>query len=217
MIWRKNQQPEYRYFLCGPTWANAMIIERLSQEHRNISKLLAILERELEIFDVGESPDYEVIRSIISYFEVYTEIYHHRQEDLVFSKLAIRDPAAAKRIGNLVREHSSGTDRLCKVAKAIDLVLADEEILRESVDAVVREFITQERRHMAMEDQEFFPAALKALKPQDWDDIAAAVDSHRDPLFSDVTEDRFNQVREYILRLEQDAEAERSRRGPRSN
>ena len=30
-----------------------MIIERLSQEHRNIEKLLAILERELEVFDRG--------------------------------------------------------------------------------------------------------------------------------------------------------------------
>ena len=194
-----------------------MVIERLSQEHRNIRKLLAILERELEIFDVGESPDYEVIRSIISYFEVYTEIYHHPQEDLVFAKLAIRDPATAKRIGNLAREHRKGTDRLRKVAEAIDLVLADEEILRQKVDAIVREFITHERRHMTMEDQEFFPAALKALKPQDWDDIAAAVDSHRDPLFSDVTEDRFGQVREYILRLEEDAEADRSKRNPRAN
>ena len=194
-----------------------MVIERLSQEHRNIAKLLAILERELEIFDVGESPDYEVIRSIISYFEIYTAIYHHPQEDLVFAKLKIRDPAAAKRIGNLAREHRIGADRLRKVAEAIDLVLSDEEILREKVDAIVREFITHERRHLTMEDQEFFPAALKALKPQDWDDIAAAVDSHRDPLFSDVTEDRFGQVREYILRLEEEAEAERAARSPRSN
>jgi hypothetical protein len=33
-----------------------MIIERLSQEHRNIEKLLAILERELEVFDRGAVP-----------------------------------------------------------------------------------------------------------------------------------------------------------------
>ena len=33
-----------------------MIIERLSREHRNIEKLLAILERELEIFDRGDRP-----------------------------------------------------------------------------------------------------------------------------------------------------------------
>ena len=36
-----------------------MIIERLSQEHRNIERLLAVLERELEVFDRGDRPDYE--------------------------------------------------------------------------------------------------------------------------------------------------------------
>ena len=51
-----------------------MIIERLSQEHRNVEKLLAILERELEVFDRGDLPDYEVIGAIISYFEVYPEV-----------------------------------------------------------------------------------------------------------------------------------------------
>ena len=33
-----------------------MIIERLSREHRNIEKLLAVLEREIEIFDRGTAP-----------------------------------------------------------------------------------------------------------------------------------------------------------------
>jgi hypothetical protein len=65
-----------------------MIIERLSQEHRNIEKLLAILERELEVFDRGDRPDYEVIRAVISYFELYPEVYHHPQEDVVFAKFA---------------------------------------------------------------------------------------------------------------------------------
>jgi hemerythrin-like domain-containing protein len=63
------------------SWSAAMIIERLSQEHRNIEKLLAVLERELEVFDQGDRPDYEVIRAVISYFEVYPEVYHHPQED----------------------------------------------------------------------------------------------------------------------------------------
>ena len=58
-----------------------MIIERLSREHRNIEKLLAILERELEIFDRGDRPDYEVIHAIICYFKVYPAVYHHPQED----------------------------------------------------------------------------------------------------------------------------------------
>jgi len=82
-----------------------MIIERLSREHRNIETLLAVLERELEIFDRGDRPDYKVIRAIISYFELYPELYHHPLEDLVFAKLKLRDPAAAAKVGNLTLEH----------------------------------------------------------------------------------------------------------------
>jgi hemerythrin-like domain-containing protein len=186
-----------------------MIIERLSQEHRNIERLLAILERELEVFDRGGRPDYEVIRAILSYFEVYPEVYHHPQEDLVFAKLRMRDPAAAAKVGDLAREHQKGAESLRRVADVIDNVLADRELLREDVDAIVRDFVERERRHMMMEDRDFFPAAVKALKPQDWTEIASAVSSRKDPLFSDAAEERFDMVRAHIQRLEQEAEDER--------
>ena len=187
-----------------------MIIERLSREHRNIERLLGVLEHELEIFDRGDRPDYEVVRAIISYFEVYPEVYHHPQEDLVLAKLRIRDPAAAARIGNLAAEHQKGADRLRRVAHAVDNVLADQEIPRQNVDAIIRDFIQRERHHIMMEDHEFFPAALKALQPRDWAEIASAMTDHRDPLFSDAAEERFDSLRAHILQLEQEAEIERS-------
>ena len=187
-----------------------MIIERLSQEHRNIEKLLAVLERELEIFDRGDRPDYEVIHAIISYFKVYPKFYHHPQEDLVFAKLRIRDPAAAAKVGELAREHQKGAERLRRVAKAVDSVLADRELLRQNVDTIVRDFIEHERHHIATEDRDFFPAALKTLTPQDWAEIASALTGHKDPLFSDVTEEKFDTLRTHILRLEQEAEDERT-------
>jgi hemerythrin-like domain-containing protein len=186
-----------------------MIIERLCREHRNIEMLLAVLERELEIFDRGGRPDYEVIRAIISYFELYPEIYHHPQEDLVFAKLKNRDPAAAAKVGNLAFEHQKGAERLSRVAQAVDSVLADREILRQNVDNIVRDFIEHERRHILMEDRDFFPAALKALEPQDWMEIASACTSHEDPLFSEAAEETFDALRARILQLEQEAEAER--------
>jgi hemerythrin-like domain-containing protein len=170
----------------------------------------AVLEHELEIFDRGDRPDYEVIRAIISYFEVYPEVYHHPQEDLVFAKLRIRDPAAAAKVRNLAQEHQKGAERLRGVAQAVDSVLADRELLRQNVDKIVRDFIEHERRHIMMEDRDFFPAALKALEPQDWTEIASALTSRKDPLFSDVVEERFDGLRAHIVRLEQEAEAERN-------
>ncbi|MFO1112230.1 MAG: hemerythrin domain-containing protein [Bradyrhizobium sp.] len=186
-----------------------MIIERLSGEHRNIERLLAILERELEVFGRGDRPDYEVIRAILSYFEVYPEVYHHPQEDLVFARLKTRDPAAAAKVGDLAGEHRKGAESLRRVVQVVDNVLAGQEILRQDVEAIIRGFVEHERRHMKMEDRDFFPAAVKALRPQDWKEIASAVTSRKDPLFSDAAEERFEMVRAHIQRLEQEAEEER--------
>lgn len=186
-----------------------MIIELLNQEHRNIERLLAVLEHELDIFDRSGRPDYEVIRAIIAYFEVYTEMYHHAQEDRVFAKLKIRDPAAAAKIGDLAHEHRQGAERLRRVANAVDGVLADREVLRQDVDRIVRDFLQHERHHIRMEDRDFFPAALNALQPHDWIEIASALSPHKDPLFSDATEARFDALRTHILQLEREAEAER--------
>jgi hemerythrin-like domain-containing protein len=186
-----------------------MIVELLTREHRNIERLLTVLEHELDIFDRAERPDYEVIRTIIAYFKVYTEMYHHPQEDLVFAKLKLRDPAAAAKIGDLAREHQKGAERLRRVARAVEGVLADRELLRRDVDTIVREFLEHERRHIAMEDRDFFPAAVKALTPHDWTEIASAVSRHKDPLFSDATKARFDALRGHILQLEREAEADR--------
>jgi hemerythrin-like domain-containing protein len=187
-----------------------MIIEHLTQEHRNIEKLLLVLEQELNVFDRGERPDYEVIWAVIGYFQVYPELYHHPQEDLVFQKLKAREPAAAAKIGDLTAEHQSGASRLRRTAKAIETVLLDQEVPRQGVESIVRDFILHQRQHIAMEESEFFPAAVKALKPQDWAEIGSAVLTGQDPLFSETVEKRFEIVRKHILQLEQDAEAQRA-------
>lgn len=192
-----------------------MIVELLIGEHRNIERLLAVLEHELEVFDSGDRPDYEVIRAIISYFQVYPKEYHHPQEDLVFARLKLRDPAAAAKIGDLAGEHAKLARHLQRAAEAVDAVLSDREVLRETVDTISRDFIEQERRHMSMEDRYFFPAAASALQAQDWIEIASAVNRREDPLFSEVAEQRFDAVRAHILQVEQESEAERTARSAR--
>jgi hemerythrin-like domain-containing protein len=99
---------------------------------------------------------------------------------------------------------------LRRVAQAVDSVLADRELLRQAVEDVIRDFIEQERRHIAMEERDFFPAAVKALEPQDWMEITSRLTDQPDPLFSEVVEERFDAVRRHIIQLEQEAEAERS-------
>jgi hemerythrin-like domain-containing protein len=72
----------------------AYMIEVLRQEHRNIESLLGVLERELNVFDRGERPDYEVVLAVIDYFKDYPDSCHHPKEDMILEKLRARDPVA---------------------------------------------------------------------------------------------------------------------------
>ena len=56
------------------------IVDILLEEHQNIEKLLLVLEHELEIFDSSGRPDYEILQTIIQYFQDYPESCHHPYE-----------------------------------------------------------------------------------------------------------------------------------------
>jgi hemerythrin-like domain-containing protein len=184
-------------------------IQVLRQEHRNIESLLCVLERELSVFDRGERPDYEIILAVIDYFKDYPDSCHHPKEDMIVEKLKARDPVAAATCGDLEAEHQEGTKRLRRVAQAVERVLSDQDLLRQNVDNIIRDFINHERQHMAMEERIVFPAALNALRPQDWADIALKLADRYDPFYQPGFEEKFNRLRRNILKMEEEAEAER--------
>jgi hemerythrin-like domain-containing protein len=184
------------------------LLEILREEHRNIETLLRVLERELEIFDCTERPDYEVVQAVIGYFEDYPDCCHHPKEDVVFAKLKARDPAAAASVGDLEAEHRKGADRLRKVARVVESVLGEREVLRQTVHDIVREFIEKERRHMEMEERVLFPAVAKALSPEDWAEINARL--RNDPSLNRASEEEFNALRQRILEWEQESAAARN-------
>ena len=185
------------------------MIEILRQEHRNIESLLRVLERELSVFDRGERPLYEVVLAVIDYFEDYPDTCRHPKENMIVEKLRARDPVAAATIGDLEAEHQAGTKRLRQVAQAVERVLSDQDLVRENVANIVRDFIDHERQHVAMEERVVFPAALNALQPQDWADIALKLADRYDTFNQLGFEEKFNKARRSILEMEDEAQAER--------
>jgi hemerythrin-like domain-containing protein len=85
-----------------------------------------------------------------------------------------------------------------------------QDVVPCTISDIIRDFIIQERRHIMMEERDFFPAAIKAMQPEDWAEIAARLTDQKDPLFSQNVEESFHEVRRRILLLEQEAEAQRA-------
>jgi hemerythrin-like domain-containing protein len=186
------------------------IIQGLRQEHRNIESLLRVLERELSVFDRGERPDYEVVLAVIDYFKDYPDSCHHPKEDMIIEKLKARDPGAAATVGDLEAQHQEGARRLRRVAQAVERVLSDQDLLRQTVHDIIADFVKQERQHMDMEERVVFPTALNALRPEDWADIALKWADRYDPFYQSGFEQKFNMLRRNILEMEAEAEAERA-------
>jgi hemerythrin-like domain-containing protein len=185
------------------------IIEILRQEHRNIEKLLRVMEQELRVFDRGERPDYEVFGAVIEFFKRYPDTCHHPKEDIIYEKFKARAPDRAAIVPDLEAEHRDGAARLRRVAQAIDAVLNDQELLRDDVDRIVRDFIENERKHIALEDEVVFPAILDALQPADWADIAMTLADRYGPPSEADFEEQFSTARRNILGLEEAAAARR--------
>jgi hemerythrin-like domain-containing protein len=185
------------------------IIQILLEEHRNIDKLLLVLEHELEVFDRSEEPDYEILQAVIQYFQDYPESCHHPKEDMVFEKLKVRDSAAANSIGDVEAEHQVETKRLRRLVEAVEEILAGREFLRQTFHDVVHDFIEHQRQHMDKEERLLFPAAVQGLRPDDWAELDARLNDRKDPLFNGVIETKFQALQRTILRWQRETETGR--------
>jgi len=187
------------------------LIEALREEHRNIEKLLGVLEQELGVFDRTERPDYETLQAVIDYFAEYPAHCHHPKEDVIVEVLKARDPGAAAAIGDIETDHRQEEERLRRLAHTLENVRTGGELPRQAVDDVVREFIAHERRHIEAEERALFPAALAALQAEDWARIDARMGDERDPLFSRTIEQKFRSLAQKILQWEQENEDDRQK------
>lgn len=173
-------------------------MDALRSEHRTMSHLLTMLERQIELFEETQHPDYDLIKEIIDYFLTYPDLCHHPKEDLILSRLRKRDPEAADRVGALDEEHDDLSDQLRDFSHAVVNILLDLEVPRDTFVKLARDFIDRERKHMANEERVFFPAALEGLTDEDWSEIDSAMDRFKDPLAGGDAGIRFGEIRRYL-------------------
>ncbi len=175
-----------------------------------MEELLLVIEGELSTFDRQERPDYELLQAVIAYFRNFPDCSHHPKEDMIFEKLAARSPAAAKSVGDLEAEHRDEAMRLRRVEDMVHTILLDHEIMpRQVFDDAVRDFIAQERSHIGMEERLLFPAAVKALRAEDWAEIESRWNDTKASLFNIGMVEKCHSLRDRALQWAREAKGNR--------
>ncbi len=181
------------------------VMTQLREEHRNIVKLLETLERQIALFDTAEDLDYEVLEAIADYFASFPERSHHPKEDLIYRKMCARAPALAKTVTDLEAEHVKIAALARHFREAVQNVLQEVEVSRSAFEEVANHFVRDQRRHLEMEEEQFFPMTLKTLTPEDWAEIDRQVTRDEDPLFGSAVAHKFEALRDAILEWENEA------------
>ena len=149
----------------------------LSAMLRSLSMLLAEHRRH------GSLPDFSVLRAMLFYVDEFPEKLHHAKEtELLFPKIRARCPEIASVLDRLDRDHARGE----KAIRDLEHDLLAFEVLgdarRTAFENAVERYIDFYLSHMAVEEAQVLPLALKHLTAQDWQELDEAFLANRDPL-----------------------------------
>ncbi len=175
------------------------VMRSLRREHANIATLVKTLDRQATALATQGEADFEILRDIMDWFMSFPDVYHHPKEDLLFSRLRLRDPAAAERIGDLRRLHEELGYRSRTAAEAIRRMLVEFPMPRHLLIDRIRQFVDMQLAHMRLEEDRMFPACVAAFTAADWRDLEAAMRDEDDPLLGDVVDAHFDRLRRTIL------------------
>ena len=167
-------------------------------EHIYFRRLLELLQDQLDSFHRGERPNYELMLDIVAYLRDYSDQYHHPREDVAFARLAQRCPDLRLDLARLAQEHRVIARAGETLRQHLEAVLGGSMIPRAEVEVAAATYLVYYGNHIAKEDELVLERAEKALTPEDWKAVKAAVTPRPDPVFGEHPEERYKALRREI-------------------
>ncbi len=175
-------------------------IKVLLLEHRQIAKVLELIE-EQQINVAQHAPmDLRLLETSFDYLSDYPAECHHPKEDLIYRKLLKQIPDLAGPIKNLVEEHWKLAQLTQNLRRAIGESPQNAPLTGESLADQLKVFVDLYRRHMRMEEEQFFPLALQRLTRDDLTEIDLTLFSQPHH-FSLEMQGRFAELHHAITRM----------------
>jgi hemerythrin-like domain-containing protein len=167
-------------------------------EHVYFQRLLRLLHRQVDVFETGQRPNYQLMLDILTYLREYSDVFHHPREDVAFAQLAKRCPDMAPLLANLRQEHRVIATAGEKLVALLTAILDDSVVPRADVEAAAATYLVYYRGHIAAEESSVLARAEDSLTEEDWDAVNAAVPPQPDPLFGPDPAQHLRELRHQI-------------------
>jgi len=175
------------------------LLERLTQDHRHLSRLLNLFDGLLDRFHEGNEPDFELMCEMLEYMESYADQVHHPSEEVIFDRLRARTNETYPVLDVLTKQHVLLGQMNKRFRQSLDGIVHEEVLRRDDVEVQGREFVKTMWEHLKLEEAEAFPLARERLSSSDWDELLDEVPSVDDPVFGDADPARFRTLFQHLM------------------
>jgi hemerythrin-like domain-containing protein len=135
-------------------------------EHRLIERMVAAIGKESKRLEQGGAIDAPFLFTAVDFFRTYADRCHHgKEENILFAKLSSKPMTAPLKemMDRLIAEHVTARRLVGEVASEVMTSRAGHTPSRERVSSILFELSQLYPAHIATEDKQFFPAAMKYL------------------------------------------------------
>lgn len=166
-----------------PTTMQRTALRVIRDEHQALAAMLrsiAMLVRRQS--QSGERPDFDVLRAMLFYIDEFPERLHHPKEtELLFPLLRERCPEIVPVLDRLDADHDRGE----RAIRTLEHEMLAYEVLgeprRAAFEQALSQYVDRYLEHMAVEETQVLPAALRVLSDAEWQRLDEAFAANRDP------------------------------------
>jgi len=168
------------------------------EEHAYFSRLLQVLQEEVDRLYAGGTPNYDLVLDIVFYLRDYSDQVHHPREDEAFKRLARRSPELRPILVRLQQEHRVIAQSGDRLRELVEEAASDAVVPRADIEAAAWTYIVYYRNHIATEEMEVLPVAARSLTEEDWQAARDVAPPKANPLAGEDADDRFRRLRRRI-------------------
>lgn len=148
------------------------ILSILHRDHINMSKLLSLIEKNIELIKQGNTADLKLMAEAIEYIGHYADLYHHPLEDVLYSYFKGKSQELTLLINRCEKEHQDLKVCTEKVLSPLSVSLLDGMLPMQQIIEKLEAFLLQEKQHINFEEGQIFPKIEALASDKDWEQLA---------------------------------------------
>lgn len=175
-------------------------IELLNEQHRNITRLVHLIEKEIDRVRDEETPNVSLLLDIMQYLTRYIDAAHHPLEELMIARYEEVEAPENREVEECKRQHKELWELGREFMAVVEAVREEQLVERTEFARIGRQFVEAQLAHIDLEEGKVFPALRKALSDDELQKVADDMEHRKDPLFGGIVEKEYQQLYDYIMR-----------------